>query len=232
MADISNEVALIQKASRGEEVRDAIVGIFEKLEADQDALIKKDEAALTDGMRKSVYDADGDGVVDNAKRVDGHSVGADVPADAKFTDTDTVYDDAAVRKLISDSGLKISDLESAVGKAATKEELAAAKTELEGKIGSGSGGSGTSGTGQAEISVDEALSDTSVNPVQNKAVSAALKKKQDALTIDSVPTAGSGNLVSSGGVAEAIGKISAGVTKDEVQAMIEKSVGSVLAEAY
>lgn len=44
-------------------------------------------AAGTGDMLKSVYDADGDGVVDNAKQVNGHTVSADVPAGAKFTDT-------------------------------------------------------------------------------------------------------------------------------------------------
>ena len=51
-------------------------------------------------MAKSVYDADGDGVVDNAKKVDGHTVSKDLPADAKLTDT--VYDDTDIKKSISD----------------------------------------------------------------------------------------------------------------------------------
>jgi hypothetical protein len=38
-------------------------------------------------MLKSVYDSDGDGVVDNAEKVNNHTVEADVPAGAKFTDT-------------------------------------------------------------------------------------------------------------------------------------------------
>lgn len=38
-------------------------------------------------MQKSVYDADNDGIVDNAKKVNNHSVNSDVPANAKFTDT-------------------------------------------------------------------------------------------------------------------------------------------------
>lgn len=38
-------------------------------------------------MLKSVYDTNGDGIVDNAEKVNGHTVGVDVPADAKFTDT-------------------------------------------------------------------------------------------------------------------------------------------------
>lgn len=38
-------------------------------------------------MLKSVYDSDGDGVVDNAEKVGGFTVGTNVPANAKFTDT-------------------------------------------------------------------------------------------------------------------------------------------------
>lgn len=38
-------------------------------------------------MMKAVYDADGDGVVDNAARVNGLTVQTAVPANAKFTDT-------------------------------------------------------------------------------------------------------------------------------------------------
>lgn len=38
-------------------------------------------------MAKSVYDKDGNGTVDNAEKVNGHTVNADVPAGAKFTDT-------------------------------------------------------------------------------------------------------------------------------------------------
>ena len=43
--------------------------------------------AAAEHMLKSTYDADGDGVVDDAKKVGGHTVAADVPAGAKFTDT-------------------------------------------------------------------------------------------------------------------------------------------------
>ena len=38
-------------------------------------------------MQKSVYDVDGDGIVDNAEKVNNHSVDSDVPANAVFTDT-------------------------------------------------------------------------------------------------------------------------------------------------
>lgn len=38
-------------------------------------------------MLKSVYDTDNDGIIDNAKKVNGHTVLSDVPTGAKFTDT-------------------------------------------------------------------------------------------------------------------------------------------------
>jgi len=38
-------------------------------------------------MEKSVYDTDNDGIVDNAEKVNNHTVLTDVPADAVFTDT-------------------------------------------------------------------------------------------------------------------------------------------------
>ena len=60
--------------------------------ADMHAATKKyvDDSVANAGcgdMLKSVYDKDDDGVVDNAKKVDGHTVGKDVPSDAVFTDT-------------------------------------------------------------------------------------------------------------------------------------------------
>lgn len=38
-------------------------------------------------MRKEVYDTNNNGIVDNAERVNGHTVDSDVPASAEFTDT-------------------------------------------------------------------------------------------------------------------------------------------------
>lgn len=46
----------------------------------------------------SKFDADGDGIVDNAAKVGGHTVGSDVPADAVFTDT--AYDDSEVKAAV------------------------------------------------------------------------------------------------------------------------------------
>lgn len=45
-------------------------------------------------MEKEVYDKNDNGIVDNAEKVNDHSVYADVPADAKFTDT--IYDDTLI----------------------------------------------------------------------------------------------------------------------------------------
>ena len=57
---------------------------------------------------------------------------------------------------------------------------------------------------RSAISVDEELSGESANPVENRAVSAALSGKQDALVFDPVPTEGSSNPVTSGSVHEAL----------------------------
>ncbi len=64
----------------------------------------------------------------------------------------------------------------------------------------------TGGTKKLKVSAlsDSALSGTSENPVQNKAVKVALDGKQDSLTFDSTPTASSINPVTSGGVKTAL----------------------------
>ena len=54
------------------------------------------------------------------------------------------------------------------------------------------------------VTVDTTLSETSENPLQNKAIYAALQGKQDALIIDAGPVSDSGNPISSGGVFEAL----------------------------
>ena len=56
----------------------------------------------------------------------------------------------------------------------------------------------------ATVTVDSELSDSSENPLQNKAIYEALQGKQEALTIDTDPVSESGNPVSSGGVYEAL----------------------------
>ena len=53
----------------------------------------------TGDMIKANYDANDNGIVDNAEKVNGHTVLSDVPANAKFTDT--VYDDTAIKNDIT-----------------------------------------------------------------------------------------------------------------------------------
>lgn len=53
----------------------------------------------TGDMVKANYDANDNGIVDDAERVNGHTVDSDVPANAKFTDT--VYDDTEVKNSIT-----------------------------------------------------------------------------------------------------------------------------------
>ena len=56
----------------------------------------------------------------------------------------------------------------------------------------------------SNVVVDDSLSDTSENSVQNKVVKSALDGKQDVLTFDSAPTENSLNPVTSGGVYAAL----------------------------
>lgn len=98
----------------------------------------------------------------NAEKVNGHTVGADVPSNAVFTDT--VYDDSAVKASIQN----IVNGTTQVG-SATK-----ATQDAQGNV------IDTTYAKKAEIPqgtvVDDALSSTSINPVQNKVVKAELDK--------------------------------------------------------
>ena len=69
------------------------------------------------------------------------------------------------------------------------------------------------------ITVDDAMSSSSTNPVQNKVITSALAGKQATLTFDNFPTTGSTNPVTSAGIKSAtteiwgvIGPIEAGIT--------------------
>lgn len=67
---------------------------------DMDAATKKyvDDSVGNAGggdMLKSVYDTNGNGIVDNAEKVNGRTVETDVPANAAFTDT--TYENATAR---------------------------------------------------------------------------------------------------------------------------------------
>jgi hypothetical protein len=77
---------------------------------------KEAEQAISnfiDGMMSAAdYDADGNGIVDNAEKVNGHTVDEDVPAGAKFTDT--VYDDTDIKKGLTDEIERAKKAEKAV----------------------------------------------------------------------------------------------------------------------
>lgn len=57
-----------------------------------------------------IYDSTGNGIVDNAEKVNNHTVDKDVPSNAVFTDT--VYDDTEVRGLIQTNTDNISSINS------------------------------------------------------------------------------------------------------------------------
>lgn len=64
-------------------INSLVAKLYSKEEVNQiiaDAQFKSGSA----DMFKAQYDADGDGIVDNAKMVNGHTVESDVPADAVF----------------------------------------------------------------------------------------------------------------------------------------------------
>lgn len=66
-------------------------------------------------MQKSVYDTDNDGIVDNAKKVNGHTVNKDVPSNAKFTDT--TYSNASTTKdglMSKEDKTKLDNIENAI----------------------------------------------------------------------------------------------------------------------
>lgn len=70
----------------------ALSGKAEAVHSHSEYLTAESIAGLGDGdMKKSVYDMNGNGIVDNAEKVGGFTVGCNVPANAKFTDTNTTY---------------------------------------------------------------------------------------------------------------------------------------------
>lgn len=73
----------------------AVMNGFEGTEQDYLDSLKGEKGDKGDSgdMQKSVYDKDNDGIVDNAKKVNGHTVNTNVPAGAKFTDT--IYTNAS-----------------------------------------------------------------------------------------------------------------------------------------
>lgn len=79
-------------------------------EAYLDAILKNGGGGGTgDGdMKKAVYDKNNNGIVDNAEKVNNHTVEKDVPANAVFTDT--VYDDTILSGRVENLEEDVADL--------------------------------------------------------------------------------------------------------------------------
>lgn len=70
-----------------EQLRDFVNSLVAKLYSKEEVNQIVADAQFKSGsadMFKSQYDADGDGIVDNAAKVNGHTVNKDVPSDAVF----------------------------------------------------------------------------------------------------------------------------------------------------
>lgn len=73
------------------------------------SLFIHESETLTGGgdMKKSTYDVNGNGTVDDAEKVNGKTVEENVPPGALFTDTDTVYDDTAIQAEVDSNTAKV-----------------------------------------------------------------------------------------------------------------------------
>ena len=117
-ADAALANAILLEAQTARESEGALQGRMNTAEGNITSLGTAVDAinntSLPAKMDKSVYDSNGDGVVDNAKKVNNHTVDKDVPSNAVFTDT--VYDDTELRNKIGDMAeLETEDRQSLVG---------------------------------------------------------------------------------------------------------------------
>lgn len=104
----------------------------------------------------------------NATKVNNHTVNADVPSGAKFTDT--TYSDATQ---IKHGLMSVDDKKKLDGLKKYTPDGTTITADEDGTL-----------HGVAKITVDTALSSTSTNPVQNKVVNAAIVKKADTISYD------------------------------------------------
>ena len=106
--------------------------------------------AIEARMKTATYDTNGNGIVDNAEKVNNHTVDADVPSNAVFTDT--TYQQA------SETLAGIAKMYSGTGSGTDGSMTQKAVTDAIQKAAFGS------------ITIDTEMSDTSENPVQNKTI--------------------------------------------------------------
>lgn len=99
---IQNEIDRINAElirENNESAREQLKAELETLKTQLELLKESLESGNYGDMYKRIYDQNNNGIVDNAEKVNGHTVESDVPADAKFTDT--VYDDTVLSNRVS-----------------------------------------------------------------------------------------------------------------------------------
>ena len=108
--------------------------------------------AIEARMKIATYDTDADGIVDNAEKVNGHTVESDVPSGAKFTDTTYQQASASVTGIAKMYGSTGTATDGSMTQKAITDAIVNAAFK--------------------GVTIDSAMSDTSKNPVQNNTIKA------------------------------------------------------------
>jgi len=115
---------------QNKQILDKITGVELKT-YDLENMVNKDELgnAGYGDMLKSIYDTDEDGVIDNANKVGGFTVGVNVPSNAKFTDTIYSHPSSHPATMITETTTKrfVSDVEKSGWDNKTKITLSSSK---------------------------------------------------------------------------------------------------------
>lgn len=153
----------------------------------QDYYIQLGYSGGGDGdMKKSVYDTNNNGIVDNAEKVNNHTVNKDVPSDAQFTDT--TYNDATTSTsglMSSSDKTKLDGIENGANKTTKTSQLQNDSNFVEDANYVHTDNNYTS-TEKSKLSgienganktvIDSILNNSSTNPVQNKIIYEALQE--------------------------------------------------------
>lgn len=131
--------------------------------------------AIEARMKTVTYDADGNGIVDNAEKVNGHTVEADVPASAAFTDTTYSQASASVTGIAKMYGATGTATDGSMTQKAITDAIISAAYK--------------------GVTIDSEMSDSSENPVQNKTVKKYIDNQSSELSteLNSVKTSVSDN---------------------------------------
>ena len=183
-AEISARTAAVSDEASLRDAGDAALSARITAEQAERSAADTDEATT----RASADDALRASIGDNASAISAETSARESAVSAEASARAKAVSDEAAARASADTALRTA----VDGKA----PIAHASTGTEYGVGSA--------TQYGHVRVDSALSSTSTNPVQNKAVQAALATKQGTLTWDTAPTAGSANPVTSGGIKTAI----------------------------